>query len=131
MSKSTFRDLLAWQRAFELCVAVYEFSECFPSSERFSLTEQIRRAAVSVPSNIAEGRGRGSWRDYRRFLLHARGSLFEVQTQALIAAKLGFTSAADAEKLVTVSEHVARLINGLLRYLNRNAPTRYSPHATR
>ncbi len=131
MTKSTFRDLIAWQRAFDLCIAVYEFSESFPRHECFALTEQIRKAAVSVPSNIAEGRGRGSWRDYRRFLLHARGSLFEIQTQALIATKLGFVTAADAERLVTDSEHVARLINGLLRYLNRNGPTRYSPHATR
>src|SRR5437899_5417247 len=75
MIESTYRTLVAWQRSVELAIYVYEVTKRFPAYERFCLTQQLRRAAVSVPSNIAEGRARGSRRDYRRFLLQARGSL--------------------------------------------------------
>jgi four helix bundle protein len=131
MSKSTFRNLIAWQKAMDVCVAIYEITERFPANQRFGLTDQMCRAAVSVPSNIAEGRGHGSWRDYRRFLLHARGSLYELQTQVLIATRLGYVRDKESERIVTDSEHVARMINGLLRYLNRNDPTPYSLRPTR
>ena len=83
MQESTYRQLIAWQKAVDLCVSLYEFADSFPRAERFALTSQLRRAGVSVPSNIAEGRGRGTPREYRRFLLQARGSLYEIETQTM------------------------------------------------
>lgn len=85
---SSFRDLIAWQRAVEMCVAIYAASSSFPPAERFGLTSQIRRAAISVPSNIAEGYGKGSRAEYVQYLYHARGSNSEVETQIVIARKL-------------------------------------------
>jgi four helix bundle protein len=82
----SYRDLEVWQRAFELSLAVYDATQQMPADERFGLTSQIRRSAVSVPSNIAEGFGRGSRVDYTRFLKIARGSLYELETQLLIAS---------------------------------------------
>jgi four helix bundle protein len=85
MSVRNYRDLVAWQRAMEFVEAVYELSRQFPSDERFALTNQLRRAAVSVPSNIAEGEGRFSKADFNRFLSMALGSLREAETQVEIA----------------------------------------------
>lgn len=89
----SYRDLEVWQRAFELSLAVYDATRQMPADERFGLTSQIRRSAVSVPSNIAEGFGRGSRVDYTRFLKMARGSLYELETQLLIAASRGWLDA--------------------------------------
>ena len=86
----SFRDLIAWQKSMDLCKAIYALSSLFPDSERFGLTAQIRRAAVSVPSNIAEGYGRNRTHDYMRFLDIARGSLCEVETQLMLAKELGW-----------------------------------------
>lgn len=86
----TFRDLIAWQKAITLAKEVYKATSLMPDSERFGLTAQMRRAAVSVPSNIAEGHGRQSLPDYIRFLKTSRGSLMELQTQLLLAQDLGF-----------------------------------------
>jgi four helix bundle protein len=131
MQKSSFRNLIAWRKAMTLCVTAYELTELLPKREEFSLTAQIRRAAISVPSNIAEGRGRGTARDYRRFLMHARGSLFELQTQLLIAAKLRYVSWRAANRFVDQASEVACVVNGLIRSLTSRAPTRYSRIATR
>lgn len=89
MGKS-YRDLKIWQRAVELSVAVYKLTGQFPTDERFGLTSQLRRAAVSVASNIAEGYGRASKGEFRQFVGMARGSVLELQTQLVIAKKLGF-----------------------------------------
>jgi four helix bundle protein len=86
----SYRDLVAWQQARILVKATYVATKLFPKEETYGLTQQIRRAAVSVPSNIAEGYGRGSRKDYVRFLLTARGSLYELQTQLLLAQDLGY-----------------------------------------
>ena len=86
----SFRDLLVWQRAVELTVAVYHLTREFPSDERYGLTSQIRRACVSVASNIAEGHGRNSTGEFRQFLGVARGSNFEVQTQLILSRRLQF-----------------------------------------
>lgn len=114
---ASFKDLIAWQRAVEMTLAVYKLTAAFPTSERFGLTDQLRRAAVSVPSNIAEGYGRLTRGEYLQFLGHARGSACEVETQLVIAASLGFGSAqnrAAAEKLCT---DVSRLLGALIRSL--------------
>src|ERR1035441_3664615 len=86
----SFKDLVVWQRSIQLTVAVYKLTSSFPPSEQFGLSNQLRRAAVSVASNIAEGYGRSTTGEYLQFLGHARGSNFEVQTQLVIAEALGF-----------------------------------------
>ena len=86
----TFRDLLIWQKSIKLVTQIYEVTKIFPKEEAFGLTSQMRRCAVSIPSNIAEGHGRNSTRDYLRFLQIATGSLYELQTQLVIANNLSF-----------------------------------------
>lgn len=85
-----YKELRVWQAAMDLVVITHRVTRTFPPEEKFVLTQQMQRSALSIPSNIAEGYGRGSDADLRRFLLIARGSLFELETQALIAAKLGY-----------------------------------------
>jgi len=85
-----YQQLIVWQKAMILVNPIYELTLAFPNDEKFGLTSQLRRAAVSVPSNIAEGSGRGSDKDFCRFLYLARGSLTEIETQLLIAQQLGY-----------------------------------------
>ncbi len=87
---NSYRDLVAWQKAFALCLNVYRFTEQFPKTEIYGLTSQLRRAAVSVVSNIAEGQGRKTRGEFQQFLGQAKGSLSEMETQILIAAELGY-----------------------------------------
>lgn len=115
MGVQSFRELVAWQKAMDLVVEVYRVTQSFPADERFGLTAQVRRAAVSVPSNIAEGQGRGPGNDFLRFLHIARGSLQEVDTQLLIAARLGFLPQARHDELTALLATVAKLIHGLIR----------------
>ena len=117
MHTKYFKDLIAWQRAMDLARQVYGKTNGFPSDELFGLRSQLRRAAVSVPSNIAEGHGRLSDKVFRVFLGQARGSLYEVETQLILSADLGFLPSADAQKLVSDCHEVGRLINGLVRSL--------------
>jgi four helix bundle protein len=119
MNKSGYRDLEVWQKARALATHIYEATAAFPRHEFWGLTQQMRRAAVSVPSNIAEGHGRKTTRDRIQFLVVARGSLLELETQALIAADLGFTTSDDAEMVVIRTTEVIRLLNGLIRYYTR------------
>lgn len=102
-----------------LAAGVYDATASFPRAEVFGITQQLRRAAASVPSNIAEGRGHGSARDYRRFLYNARGSLFELQTQLLLAKDLHYLADSRCEGLVNATEEVIRIVNGLIHYLER------------
>ena len=113
----SFKDLNAWRKAIALTVAIYKLTESFPPSERYGLTDQLRRAAVSVASNIAEGYGRSTRGEYIQFLGHARGSNCEVETQLVIVAALGLgveTNRATAEKLCA---DVSRLLRGLIQAL--------------
>jgi four helix bundle protein len=90
MTKQNYQDLLAWQKAMDLVITVYRCTEALPQAELFGLTSQMRRSAVSIPSNIAEGKGRFSAKELVHFLLQARGSLLELETQLLIAYRLGY-----------------------------------------
>ena len=90
MNSGYFRDLIVWQKAMELVKVVYALSKTFPADERYALTDQLRRAVVSIPSNIAEGNGRAGNKDYAHFLSIARGSLYETLTQLQIAHDLGY-----------------------------------------
>lgn len=111
----TFRDLIAWQRAMELALAVYRETAAMPADERFGLTSQMRRAAVSVPSNIAEGYARAATNDYVRFLRMARGSLAELRTQMELAAALRFLSMQEAT--TSLMDETERVLQGLIRSL--------------
>jgi four helix bundle protein len=112
-----FRDLIAWQRAMDLVVQVYGITEPFSSKEMFGLTNQLRRAAVSVPSNIAEGQGRNTTIEFLRYLSISRGSLQEVQTQVEIAYRLGYLDETTTRDFLESSEELARILNGLCRSL--------------
>ena len=110
-----FEDLQAWQKSYELVLAIYRFTALFPVEERFGLTQQLRRAAVSVPSNIAEGWGRQSRPDFLRFLQIARGSVYEVRTQLKLSIDLGY--ATQIESPLGLVGDVDRLLNALIRSL--------------
>jgi four helix bundle protein len=99
MSKpiSSFRDLVVWQKGMALVTEIYRLSQRFPKDELYGLASQIRRAAVSIPSNIAEGRGKSSKGEFQQFLHHSRGSLAEVETQIIIAQNLGYLDASETE----------------------------------
>jgi four helix bundle protein len=112
---SSFRDLVVWQRALELSVAVCSLTSHFPSYEQFGLTNQLRRASVSVASNIAEGWGRATKGEYFQFLGHARGSVCEIQTQLAISEALNFGSKESRYKAGTLCADVSRLLNALMR----------------
>ncbi len=117
-----FKDLVAWQKAMELVIEVYSVSERFPKRETYSLADQIRRAAVSVPSNIAEGQAHFSRREFCHFLHHSRGSLAEVETQIMIAERLHYVTSADAEPLLAKVQEVGRILNGLIGSIDKAAP---------
>ena len=111
----TFEDLKAWQVAMELVLNVYNATQSFPKSETYGLTSQLRRAAVSVASNIAEGKGRASDKELVLFLNHSRGSLYEIQTQLMIARRLDYLNSETSDRLFAKSAEVGRLLNGLIR----------------
>jgi four helix bundle protein len=115
----SFRDLVVWQKSVVLVTEIYRLSKKFPKEEVFGLTSQIRRAAVSIPSNIAEGRGKSSKGEFQQFLHHSRGSLAEVETQIVIAQNLGYLNAADAEPVIEIIAEVGRLLHGLLTSLKK------------
>ncbi|MEL6615029.1 MAG: four helix bundle protein [Bacteroidota bacterium] len=117
----SFEDLRVWQEAVALCERVYAVTRSFPDDERFGLTSQLRRATVSVSSNIAEGWGRGSRSDYARFLRIARGSLFEVKTQLVIAERVGFLTPKASGEAQRHVDQVRRMLHGLVRSLERSA----------
>lgn len=115
MGGQTYRDLEVWQRNMDSVVQIYELTKLFPREEQFGPTNQIRRAAVSVPSNIAEGQGRLHEADFLRFLSIARGSLTETETQLWIAVNLKYVSKEQAQEAWTLAQQVGRLLHGLIR----------------
>lgn len=120
MTLAKYSELMAWQKAMDLVEKVYTITKGFPLDERFGLTNQLRRASVSVPSNIAEGQSRAS-RDFVRYLSIAQGSLAEVETQMLIAARLGYVGEPDTEKFQHLAAEVGRLIHGLSNSIEKHA----------
>jgi len=122
----SYRDLRVWQRSMELVVSIYAQTRCFPKDELFGLVSQMRRAAVSVPSNIAEGKGRLTDRDRAHFFSQARGSLRELEAQVQIARSLGYIPQPAASSLIKDSEETGRMLNSLLQSIRpqtaRTAP---------
>ncbi len=111
----SFKDLLAWQRSIELTTSVYRLTSKFPDSEKFGLTNQMRRASVSVASNIAEGHGRSTRGEYVQSLGHARGSCSELETQIVIAKNLGFDAIQNLQSAETLCNDVGRLLGALIK----------------
>lgn len=111
----SYRDLVAWQKAMDLVTEVYRVTDDFPRREMYGLTQQVRDAAVSVPSNIAEGKGRKTRRDYVQFLYRSRGSLLETLTQLEIGKRLGFMTVEVFEATFAQASEVGRVLNGLIR----------------
>ena len=112
-----FKELLVWKKSIELVTEIYEITATFPSEEKYGLVSQIRRAAVSIPSNIAEGNARRSSADYIQFLKIARGSGAEVETQIIISKNLGFMNDVKCEELTLKITEIMKMINGLINYL--------------
>ena len=110
----SYRDLIAWQKAMKFVTEIYTVTQQFPREERYGITNQLRRAAVSVPSNIAEGQARFSQKEFHHFLSQARGSLVEIETQLLIARDLKFLPVAKAEVLLKYADELGRILNGLI-----------------
>jgi len=115
----SYRDLEAWRLAVRLTKIVYRVSAGFPADERYGLTSQVRRAAVSIASNIAEGWGRGTTSDYLRFLRIARGSMYEVETQLIIARELGFVDDEKYEYTEGAIDEAGRVLGGLIRSIEK------------
>ena len=117
MSIKSFRDLIVWQKAMVLVTEIYGITKNFPKDEIYGLTSQIRRSAISVPSNIAEGYGRNSTLDYTRFLQIARGSLYELQTQLEIAANIDYLQSAQYEEITHAINEIERMLNSMIKKL--------------
>ena len=113
----SYRDLVAWQKAMDMVKSIYCCTQTFPKSETYGLVSQLRRAAVSVPSNIAEGHARQSTGEFKQFLGHACGSLMEIETQILIAEDLGYLDSTKSVPLLERTAEIGRILNGLLRAL--------------
>jgi len=122
----SYKDLLVWQKSLVMVKLIYELTCSFPPDERFGLVTQMRRAAVSVPSNIAEGQSRHTSGEFIQFISHAEGSLTELDTQVMIAIELGFCGSSQAEGLLSLIDELQRMLNGLRQKL----ATRHSPLAT-
>ncbi|NKI34820.1 four helix bundle protein [Wenzhouxiangella sp. XN79A] len=134
MQLRSYRELTVWQRAMGVVEELYALSSTFPDSERFSLTQQMRRTAVSIPSNIAEGNARRSTKDYARFVSIAIGSLAELETQVEIAARIGYLNNAHASNLLSELDEIGRMLRAIetkLRGYVRDVSAADAPLVTR
>lgn len=113
-----YHDLIVWQKALQLTVSIYKLTQPFPKSELYGLTSQMRRASVSVASNIAEGRGRLNAAEFRQFLGLAQGSIFELRTQLLVAKELGFVSSESFSGADALSSEVSKMLRTFIQKLS-------------
>ena len=120
MTVRSYQDLKVWQRGMDLVQQCYQITESFPPPELYGLVSQIRRSAVSIPSNIAEGHGRDHLGDYLRHLSFASGSLKELETQVLVAARLEFMGESNLHEILTSTDELGRMLTGLKRKLRRH-----------
>ncbi|MCU1311145.1 MAG: ribosomal protein [Candidatus Angelobacter sp.] len=117
----SYKDLIAWQKSIVLVTEVYKATKSFPKEEIYGLVSQLRRAAVSIPSNIAEGHGRLTNSERKHFLGQARGSLLELETQIVIAENLGYVEVEESKRLQLLAFEVGRIISGLMRSLQEKS----------
>ncbi len=113
-----FRDLTVWQKAMDLVTEVYKITKRFPRVELYALSDQIRRAAVSIPSNIAEGYGRNGQKEYCRYLNIARGSKYEVETQLMISVRLGYSDEEQIRTAMTLCDEIGKMLNAMIAKLS-------------
>ncbi len=121
MGVKSYKELIVWQKSIELVVAVYRHTMMFPKDEIYGLRQQLRRAAVSIPSNIAEGQCRGTTKDFLHFLSIAQGSLAEVETQIVISERLAYVDQEQSKDLDDRINEVGKLINGLKNSLTERS----------
>ena len=119
MEIQDFKDLLVWQKAMDLTAEVYRLTKKLPKDEVYGLTNQLRRAAVSIPSNIAEGNARGSQKEYVRFLVIARGSKSEVETQLLICVRLGYLEQSETNTALGLCTEIGKMLTIMISKLIR------------
>ena len=117
INMNSYRDLIVWQKSMNLVTLLYQLTKQFPDDEKFGLTSQIKRSSVSIPSNIAEGYGRSSRKEYVRFLEIARGSLYEFQTQLEIATNLNFIDIVATKEIFELGIEVEKMLNSLIKKL--------------
>jgi len=125
-SPNSYKSLLVWQKGMELAKQVYQLTETFPAAERYGLVAQMRRAGVSVPSNIAEGQARRSRREFIQFISHAEGSAAELETQLILSTELGYSSRARVQRTLDLIEEVRKMLYTLRKKLatdNLQLPT--------
>ena len=118
----SYRDLIVWQKAVDLCVEAYRLSKKLPKEELYALSDQIRRAAVSVPSNIAEGHARHSRKDFAHFLMIAQGSIAELETQLYLAVRMAMLAESDVDSLMPLSGEVSKMLMSLRTKLSNDSP---------
>jgi four helix bundle protein len=123
MAVAHYQQLLVWQKGMDLAVEVYRATDTFPKSETYRLCDQLRRSAISIPSNIAEGQGRSSTADFLKHLSYSRGSLFEMESQVILAFRLGYLCESSQKSLLTLAGEVGRMLNGLTGALERKLAT--------
>ena len=121
MSVNSYEDLIVWQKSVDLVVGIYQITKNLPREELYGLSDQIRRAAISIPSNIAEGQQRHSPKDYLKFLAIAKGSLGELKTQLIICDRLGYLNAHQTEPLLDECDVIGRMLSGLMKSLSGRA----------
>ncbi|WP_305908653.1 four helix bundle protein [Methylomarinum sp. Ch1-1] len=117
MQVKSYKDLIVWQKSMDLVAMVYQVTKTFPKEELYGLTNQLRRAAVSIPSNIAEGQARNSTAEFRNFLSIARGSLAEVETQLLIAERLKYIDSKKLDEILNIQGEINKMTNALMNKL--------------
>jgi len=117
----SYRDLLVWQKGIDLVVVSYRATEAFPKSETYGLISQIRRAATSIPANIAEGYGRGTRKEYVQFLMFTQGSLKELETHFIVSEKLTYITAAQCERVLKQTDELGRMLGSLIRKLKTSS----------
>lgn len=118
MSVKSYRELIVWQKAMDLVDEVYRLVKQLPMEERFALSDQLRRAVVSIPSNVAEGQGRNTTRDFMNFLTMARGSCFETETQLLICVRQKYLTQSQVDPALNLCGEVGRMLNALIGKLS-------------
>ena len=122
MRASSYKDLVVWQKAIDLSVEVYKLVKLLPKIETYALSDQMRRAVISIPSNIAEGKGRNSAKEYVKFLAIARGSQKELETQLYICTKLEYFTEEEATTALNLCEEVGKMLNSLIIKLQSPTP---------
>jgi four helix bundle protein len=122
----SYRDLIAWQKAISLVTTIYAVTLAFPRVEMYGLVSQLRRASVSIASNIAEGHGRGTAVEFAQFLCLARGSLYEVETQIVIARNLSYLTSEEERNVLRSAAELGRILNGLIGSIRRRKTFRES-----